>query len=117
MATHGAVNLSGKKTVDFALMLNGQIPAPTLEFTEGDDAEIVVKNRIPAQEVSVHWHGILLPNGMDGVSYVTTPPIHSGHAMSMGGVVGTLTVDDLMAQEETAFAKDAQVHDLKLVLG
>lgn len=43
-ATKGKINLSGKKTVDFALMLNGGIPAPTLEFTEGDEAEIVVKN-------------------------------------------------------------------------
>lgn len=38
------VNLSGKKEVDFALTVNGGIPAPTLEFTEGDDAEILVQN-------------------------------------------------------------------------
>lgn len=78
VATQGKVNLSGKKEVDFALMINGQIPAPTLEFTEGDDAEIVVKNRIPKQELSIHWHGILLPPEMDGVPYVNTPPIYSG---------------------------------------
>lgn len=71
-------NLSGKKTVDFALAVNGQIPAPTLEFTEGDDAEIVVKNEVPGQEVSIHWHGILLPPEEDGVAYVNTPPIHTG---------------------------------------
>src|SRR5689334_6176882 len=69
------VNLSGKKSVDWALAVNGQIPAPTLEFTEGDDAEIVVKNDLSSQEVSVHWHGILLPPLMDGVPYVSTPPI------------------------------------------
>lgn len=72
------MNLSGKKTVEHALTVNGGIPAPTLEFTEGDDAEIVVKNRIPNQEASVHWHGILLPSEMDGVPYVNTPPIESG---------------------------------------
>lgn len=77
-ATEGNVNLSGKKTVDFALMINGSIPAPTLQFTEGDEAEIVVKNRIPQQELSIHWHGILLPPEEDGVSYVNTPPILSG---------------------------------------
>lgn len=76
--TQGQVNLSGKKPVDFALMVNGGIPAPTLEFTEGDDAEIVVKNRIPKQEASLHWHGILLPSEMDGVSYVNQAPIYSG---------------------------------------
>lgn len=79
-ATRGEVNLSGNKTVDFALMLNGSIPAPTLEFTEGDDAEIVVKNEIPGEELSVHWHGMLLPVEMDGVPYVTTPSIHTGES-------------------------------------
>lgn len=72
------VNLSGKKEVDFALTVNGGIPAPTLEFTEGDDAEILVKNEIPNDEVSIHWHGILLPPEEDGVAYVNTPPIHAG---------------------------------------
>lgn len=73
-----AVNMSGKKKVDFALTVNGGIPAPTLEFTEGDDAEILVKNEVPNEEVSVHWHGILLPPSEDGVPYVNTPPIHPG---------------------------------------
>ena len=72
------INLSGKNVVDFALTVNGGIPAPTLEFTEGDDAEILVKNEIPDEEVSIHWHGILLPPEEDGVPYVNTPPIHSG---------------------------------------
>ena len=72
------INMSGKKEVDFALTVNGGIPAPTLEFTEGDDAEILVKNEIPGEEVSIHWHGILLPPLEDGVAYVNTPPIHSG---------------------------------------
>ncbi len=79
-ATQKTVNLSGKKTVDFAIMLNGQIPAPTLEFTEGDIAEIVVTNRVENEELSVHWHGLLLPPEMDGVPYVTTPPIRTGES-------------------------------------
>ncbi len=69
------VNMSGNKEVDFALTVNGGIPAPTLEFTEGDDAEILVRNRLPREEVSIHWHGILLPPEEDGVAYVNTPPI------------------------------------------
>lgn len=72
------VNLSGKKDVDFALTVNGGIPAPTLEFTEGDEAEILVKNEIPKEEVSIHWHGILLPPEEDGVPYINTPPIFPG---------------------------------------
>lgn len=80
-ATKGSVNLSGKAEVDWALMINGGIPAPTLEFTEGDDAEITVHNRL-AEEVSIHWHGILLPPEMDGVAYVNTPPILAGSSFT-----------------------------------
>lgn len=75
------VNLSGKKTVDFALTVNGGIPAPTLEFTEGDDAEITVVNKVPSgEDVSIHWHGILLPTLEDGVPFVNTPPIYKGQS-------------------------------------
>ncbi len=73
------INMSGKKEVDFALTVNGGIPAPTLEFTEGDDAEILVRNKLPKEEVSIHWHGILLPPEEDGVAYVNTPPIFPGN--------------------------------------
>lgn len=71
------VNITGKE-VDFALTVNGGIPAPTLEFTEGDEAEIVVRNGLASGEVSIHWHGILLPQEEDGVPYVNTPPIFPG---------------------------------------
>lgn len=77
-ATKGKINLSGKAEVDFALMLNGGIPSPTLEFTEGDEAEITVINKIPDDELSIHWHGLLLDPYMDGVPYVNTPPIMPG---------------------------------------
>ena len=73
-----SVNMSGNKDVDFALMVNKSIPAPTLEFTDGDDAEILVRNRLQNEEVSMHWHGLLLPPEEDGVAYVNTPPILSG---------------------------------------
>lgn len=73
---HCHVNISGKKEVDFAICINGSIPAPTLEFHEGDFAEIKVINLL-TEETSLHWHGILLPNEMDGVSYVTTQPIQA----------------------------------------
>ncbi len=76
------VNLSGKKTVDFALAINGTIPGPTLEFTEGDEAEITVKNDLTNsdEDVSTHWHGILLPPMEDGVPFINTPPIYPGHS-------------------------------------
>jgi FtsP/CotA-like multicopper oxidase with cupredoxin domain len=67
VVTQKVMNMSGKKDVDFALVVNGTIPAPTLEFTEGDDVEIKVINNIPTgEDVSIHWHGILLPPEEDG---------------------------------------------------
>lgn len=82
VATKNEINISGKQTVDFALVMNNQIPAPTLEFTEGDTAVIKVVNKIPGEEISVHWHGLLLDPYMDGVPYVNTPPIKSGETFT-----------------------------------
>ena len=72
------VNYTGR--MRHAIAINGSIPGPTLEFTEGDTAEIWVHNRMH-HETSIHWHGLILPNTEDGVSYLTTAPImpHSSH--------------------------------------
>jgi manganese oxidase len=56
---------------------NGQSPGPTIEVVEGDRVRIFVTNRLP-EVTSVHWHGQRLPNGMDGVSGLTQPPIEPG---------------------------------------
>src|SRR5699024_775717 len=49
---------------------NGHVPAPTIEAVEGEHVRIYVTNKLP-EATTVHWHGILLPNGMDGVRGVT----------------------------------------------
>jgi FtsP/CotA-like multicopper oxidase with cupredoxin domain len=69
------VNYTGKPRP--AMAINGTIPAPTLNFTEGDTAEIYVHNEM-MMETSIHWHGLILPNRYDGVSYLTTMPIEGG---------------------------------------
>jgi FtsP/CotA-like multicopper oxidase with cupredoxin domain len=69
------VNYTGKKRP--AMAINGSIPAPQLTFTEGDTAEIYVHNEM-MMETSIHWHGLILPNRYDGVSYLTTTPIEGG---------------------------------------
>jgi manganese oxidase len=56
---------------------NGTTPGPTIEAVEGDRVRIFVTNRLP-EHTSVHWHGILLPSGMDGVSGLTQPHIGPG---------------------------------------
>jgi CopA family copper-resistance protein len=66
------VNFSGK--VKRAIAVNGQIPMPTLTFTEGDTAEIVVHNKLK-ESTSLHWHGVFVPNKEDGVPYLTQMPI------------------------------------------
>jgi FtsP/CotA-like multicopper oxidase with cupredoxin domain len=63
----------GKKTKR-AIAVNGQIPMPTLTFTEGDTAEIHVYNELD-EETALHWDGLFLPNRMDGVPYLTQMPI------------------------------------------
>jgi len=72
------VNYTGKNKR--AIAVNGQIPMPTLTFTEGDTAEIMVYNEMN-EETSLHWHGLFLPNKYDGVPYLTQMPIkaHSKH--------------------------------------
>jgi len=56
---------------------NGQSPGPTIEAVEGDRVRIFVTNKLP-EVTSVHWHGILLPSGMDGVTGLTQPGIAVG---------------------------------------
>ncbi len=56
---------------------NGQTPGPTLEAVEGDRVRIYVENRLP-EPTSMHWHGVLLPNGMDGVAGLNQPRIEPG---------------------------------------
>lgn len=56
---------------------NGQTPGPTIEAVEGDHVRIYVTNQLP-EPTSVHWHGLLLPNGMDGVAGLTQKPIAPG---------------------------------------
>ncbi len=72
------VNMAGKEVM--VMTINGSIPGPTLEFTEGEYAVVYVKNEMDV-ESSIHWHGLLLPNFYDGVPYLTTPPIEPGHTL------------------------------------
>ncbi|QBB72517.1 copper oxidase [Pseudolysobacter antarcticus] len=56
---------------------NGSTPGPTIEAVEGDRIRILLTNNLPEQ-TSMHWHGILLPSGMDGIVGLTQPPILPG---------------------------------------
>ena len=56
---------------------NGMTPGPTIEAVEGDRVRILLTNRLP-EHTTIHWHGIILPNGMDGVGGLTQPHIKPG---------------------------------------
>lgn len=56
---------------------NGETPGPTLELVEGDHVRIYVTNRLP-EPTTVHWHGVAVPNGMDGPAGLNQPSIPAG---------------------------------------
>lgn len=56
---------------------NGRTPGPTIEAVESDRLRIYVTNTLP-EPTTVHWHGILLASGMDGVAGLSQPPIPPG---------------------------------------
>lgn len=72
---HQEINITGKSAK--GMTINGGIPGPTLYFKEGDTARIHVHNKMKV-DTSIHWHGLLVPPGMDGVPYVSFPPIAPG---------------------------------------
>ena len=60
-----------------SLLINNQIPGPTIEVIEGDLVEVKVVNNSVLPH-TIHWHGLELPNDQDGVPYVTQDPIEKG---------------------------------------
>jgi FtsP/CotA-like multicopper oxidase with cupredoxin domain len=60
---------------------NGVTPGPTIEAFEGDRVRLLVTNKLP-EGTSVHWHGFILPNGMDGVAGLNQPKILPGETFA-----------------------------------
>ncbi len=76
-ATQGKVTLeSGREVEGYAF--NGQSPGPLIEATEGDLLEVRVHNENVEDGISVHWHGVDVPNAEDGVAGVTQDAIGEG---------------------------------------
>jgi FtsP/CotA-like multicopper oxidase with cupredoxin domain len=68
-------------TVFPAMGYNGLVPGPEIRVTEGDNVRVVCTNEM-AQSTSIHFHGVLVPNSMDGVPYITQPPILPGESFN-----------------------------------
>lgn len=79
-------------TVD-AYAYNGQVPGPRLHIQEGDHVRIVLKNALP-EKTTIHWHGLVVPNQMDGPADVTQAPVPPG---------GSFTYEFVARQHGTYF--------------
>lgn len=60
-----------------AMTYNGMVPGPLIRITEGDQVRVVVHNQLP-EPTTIHWHGVEVPNAMDGVPDMTQAPIQPG---------------------------------------
>ena len=69
------VNYTGRASV--ATAINGSVPGPVLYWREGEEVTLRITNRLP-EDSSIHWHGIILPTGMDGVPHLSFPGIRPG---------------------------------------
>lgn len=68
-------------TTTDAVTINGSVPGPTIRATEGDTIRVVLKNRL-SEATSIHWHGIHLPNQMDGVPSFTQHAVKPGESFT-----------------------------------
>lgn len=71
------ITLSSGKQID-ALTFNGQAPGPQITIREGDLLEVTLKNSLPSRNVTLHWHGIDVPNAEDGVPGLTQDAVKPG---------------------------------------
>src|SRR5947208_13581903 len=81
-AQPGVVNLTGRGYPDTAVWAyDARVPGPEIRIRQGDPVRIVVANRL-GEDTTVHWHGIRVPNPMDGVPGLTQPPIRPGESFT-----------------------------------
>ena len=71
--------LEGRRLAVWAY--NGRVPGPEIRIRLGDTLRARFTNRLP-QPTTIHWHGVRLPNAMDGVPYVTQAPVQPGESFT-----------------------------------
>ncbi len=76
VAAPGVVEIGAGRTYD-TWLYNGQFPGPEIRVTEGERLRVTVENRL-AEDTTIHWHGVPVPNSMDGVPGLTQAPIGPG---------------------------------------
>jgi hypothetical protein len=77
--------LTGERVHAYAL--NGQVPGPTLRLRQGDRVRIHLTNHLP-ESTTLHWHGLVVPNAMDGPAEITQEPVAPGGEFTYEFMVG-----------------------------
>jgi FtsP/CotA-like multicopper oxidase with cupredoxin domain len=90
-----------------AYAFNGQVPGPRIRITQGDRVRFVVRNSLP-EPTTVHWHGLIVPNAMDGPAEITQAPIPPG---------GSFTYEFTAVQAGTFFYHSHAKPDRQQALG
>lgn len=97
--------LSDEQVMAYAI--NRQVPGPRLRLTRGDRVRLNVRNELP-ESTTIHWHGLVLPNAMDGPAEVTQEPIEPG---------GRFTYEFTVGQAGTFFYHSHDKPDRQQALG
>lgn len=79
-ASIATVDLGTGKTFK-AWIYNGQLPGPEIRVKEGETLRVVLKNYLP-EGTTIHWHGLPVPNNMDGVPDITQSPVQPGQSLT-----------------------------------
>jgi FtsP/CotA-like multicopper oxidase with cupredoxin domain len=106
-ARSGTVELASGRELD-GFTLNGTSPGPTIEATQGDLVEVRLVNESVPDGVSLHWHGVDVPNAMDGVAGVTQDAVPVG---------GTFTYRFVASQVGTYWYHSHQVSHVQVRKG
>jgi len=73
------LRLASGQTVE-AWLYNGKAPGPELRVRQGELVEVTLKNEMPKESVTIHWHGVNVPNAEDGVAGVTQNAVEPGES-------------------------------------
>jgi FtsP/CotA-like multicopper oxidase with cupredoxin domain len=78
----GRVTLAGADYSDTAVWCySGAVPGPEIRLRQGERVRVIVENHLP-EDTTIHWHGVRVPNPMDGAPYVTQPPIQPNESFT-----------------------------------
>ena len=113
VARPGKVELVSGVTVD-ALTYNGQVPGPTIRVTEGDTLRATLRNELD-EPTSIHWHGLHVPNAMDGVPGVTQEAVAPGASFTYEFVVSHAGTFMYHSHQNAAEQVDAGLYGVLIV--